>query len=492
MCKRASDLLLSIVGLIFLLPLMAIIAVAIFFDSGRPILYRSLRVGKGRRPFSMYKFRSMSESSRDNSPRVTAHDDPRVTPLGRFLRSTKLNELPQLFNVLRGNMSLVGPRPEDPEFVKLYATEYAEILSIRPGITSPASVIYYDEERLLSFSKATDSYVNAILPRKLRLDLLYVRHHSFLLDMDVFFRTLLYYLPQMRAIVPRMDEILFGPVQRLFRRHIPWFVIDWIIGVLSIGAAGVIWRLRTPLDVGLIHSLLAALFFASVFSLANLITGVHRTVWNCASGYEAVEITFSAALATLLLIPADKYLFRNQLFPSGMILLACMFALIGFTGVRYRQKILQDLANRWVPENENGSHREKVLIVGAGDSAEIVIRVLQSDPRGKIYRIVGLVDDNPMKGKTRFRGVDVLGSTRRIEQIVKDHSIDVIVFAIHKMETLAREKVLQVCRNTKARVISIPDIGASLYADLASGHQKHQTAKISAESKAGARKWRTM
>ena len=210
-------------------------------------------------------------------------------------------------------MSLVGPRPEDPEFVKLYATEYAEILSIRPGITSPASIIYYDEERLLSFSKATDSYVNAILPRKLRLDLLYVRHHSFLLDMDVFFRTLLYYLPQMRAIVPRMDEILFGPVQRLFRRHIPWFMIDWIIGVIAIGAAGVIWRLRTPLDVGLIHSLLAALFFASVFSLANLITGVHRTAWNRASGYEAVEITFSAALATLLLIPADKYLFRTSI-----------------------------------------------------------------------------------------------------------------------------------------------------------------------------------
>ena len=94
MCKRASDLMLSFLGLIFLLPLMAIIAVAIFFDSGRPILYRSLRVGKGGRPFKMYKFRTMRESSGDDGPRVTAHNDPRVTSLGRFLRSTKLNELP--------------------------------------------------------------------------------------------------------------------------------------------------------------------------------------------------------------------------------------------------------------------------------------------------------------------------------------------------------------------------------------------------------------
>jgi lipopolysaccharide/colanic/teichoic acid biosynthesis glycosyltransferase len=478
--------------MIFLFPFLALIVIAIFIDGGGPVLYKSSRVGKGGRRFEMYKFRTMRGDGSDTSPRVTAHDDPRVTRLGRFLRATKINEMPQLLNVIKGDMSIVGPRPEDPEFASLYPIEQNTILSIRPGITSPASVIYYDEERLLSFSKATDSYVNAILPRKLRLDLLYVRHHSFLLDMDVLFRTLLYYLPKMRAIVPRMDEILFGPVQRLFRRHIPWFVIDWIIGLMALGAAGIIWRLRIPLDVGAIHSLIAALVFASAFSLTNFITGVYRTDWNRASGYEAVEITFSASLATLLLIPADKYLFRNQLFPSGMILLACMFALIGFTGVRYRQKILQDLANRWVLENENGSHREKVLIVGAGDSAELVIRVLQSDPRGRAYKIVGLVDDNPQKGKTRFRGVNVLGSTRRIEQIVRDHSIDVIIFAIHNMETHAREKVLQVCRNTKARVINIPDIGASLYADLASGHQKHQTAKISAESKAGARKWRTM
>ena len=491
MSKRAFDLIFSTLGLIFLLPFWGCIVIAILIDGGSPVFYKSYRMGKGGRRFKMYKFRTMREDVRDNGPRVTAHDDPRITSLGRFLRATKINELPQLLNVIKGDMSLVGPRPEDPEFASVYPAEQKTILSIRPGITSPASILYYDEERLLSFTKAADSYVSEIMPRKMRLDLLYVRHHSFLLDMDVLFQTLLYYLPRMRAaLVPRMDEILFGPVQRLFRIHIPWFVIDWIIGVMALGAAGIIWRLRTPLDVGVIHSLIAALVFASVFSLTNFITGVHRTAWNRASGYEAVEITFSASLATLLLIPTDKYLFRNQLFPSGMILLACMFALIGFTIVRYRHKILHDLSNRWLLENENGSHREKVLIVGAGDSAELVLRVLQSDPRGKMYRIVGLVDDNPQKRKTRFRGVNVLGSTRRIEQIVRDHSISIIIFAIHNMEAFAEEKVLHVCRSTKARVIKVPDIGASLYADLASSQQ--QTAMMPAGSKAGARKWRTM
>ena len=111
-------------------------------------------------------------------------------------------------------------------------------------------------------------------------------------------------MPQVRAaLVPRMDEILFGPVQRMFRKYIPWFVIDWIVGVIAIGASGLIWRFQAPLDVGLVHSLFAALFFALAFSLANVISGVHRTAWKRASGSETIEMTFSASLATLLLIP---------------------------------------------------------------------------------------------------------------------------------------------------------------------------------------------
>ena len=473
------------------MPLLGLIAIAILFDGKGPVLYKSYRIGKSGCRFKMYKFRTMREDSSDAGPRVTAHDDPRVTPLGKFLRTTKINELPQLLNVLKGDMSLVGPRPEDPEFASLFPAEQNTILSIKPGITSPASILYYDEERLLSFTKAKDSYVSEIMPRKMRLDLLYVRHHSFALDMDVLFQTLFYGLPKVRAaLVPRMDGILFGPVQRLFRKYIPWFAIDWIIGMIAVGLAGVIWRLRAPINVGVIHSLLAALFFASIFSLANLITGVHRTAWHRASSYETVEITFSASLATLFLIPADKYLWGHQLFPSGMILLACLFALIGFTVVRYRNKILDDLANRWASGNGNGSHREKVLIVGAGDSADMVVRVLQSDPRGKMYRIVGLVDDNPLKCNTRFRGISVLGSTRRIEQIVRDHDIALIIFAIHKMEPFAKEKVLQVCRRTNARVIKVPDIGTTLYADLATGPQ--ETAVMSAGRAADARKWRAI
>ena len=245
MWKRAFDLISSVVGLIVLLPLLGLIAIAVLIDGGGPVFYKSYRVGKGGRKFKMYKFRTMREGVGDNGPRVTAHDDPRVTSLGKFLRATKINELPQLLNVLKGDMSLVGPRPEDPVFVGVYPDEQNTILSVRPGITSPASILYYDEERLLSFTKAKDSYVDEIMPRKMRLDLLYVRHHSFLLDMDVLSQTLLYGMPQVRAaLVPRMDEILFGPVQRMFRKYIPWFVIDWIVGVIAIGASGLIWRFQ--------------------------------------------------------------------------------------------------------------------------------------------------------------------------------------------------------------------------------------------------------
>jgi len=195
-------------------------------------------------------------------------------------------------------------------------------------------------------------------------------------------------------------------------------------------------------------------------------------------------------LATVLLVPANKYLFGHQLFPSGMVLLGCMFALIGFVTIRYRRQILDDLAHRWVPENGNGSGRENVIMVGAGDAAELIVRVLQSDPRGKIYRIIGMVDDDPQKRGTRIRGINVLGSTRRIPQLVRDHNVAALIFTINHMHPSAQEKLLQACRNTKARVVKVPDIVATLYADLAEGPLLSGVRHLKASDHN--RKWRIM
>jgi lipopolysaccharide/colanic/teichoic acid biosynthesis glycosyltransferase len=187
--KRAVDVTVS--GLLFALlsPLIAVLAVLVRVTSPGPALHRARRVGQSGREFTMYKLRTMRRHGAAG-PAITGRDDPRVTSLGRALRRTRLDELPQLWNVLRGDMSLVGPRPEDPRFVARYTPEQREVLSVRPGITGPAQLAYRDEERLLPTEEPEGTYLRDIMPAKLAIDLAYVRRRSVLGDLLILGRTI--------------------------------------------------------------------------------------------------------------------------------------------------------------------------------------------------------------------------------------------------------------------------------------------------------------
>src|SRR5262245_5549926 len=188
--KRALDLALSIPALIVLSPLMASIAAAILVAMGPPVLFRHERVGRDGRPFLLAKFRSM-RSDRGGLP-ITGSGDPRVTPLGRFLRRTKLDELPQLLNIAAGEMSIVGPRPEVGRYVALYDAEQRRVLAVRPGLTDPASLAYRDEESLLGAVAEPDReryYVQEVMPKKLTLSVGYVRDAGLVRDASLVWRT---------------------------------------------------------------------------------------------------------------------------------------------------------------------------------------------------------------------------------------------------------------------------------------------------------------
>ncbi len=189
MWKRAFDVTVSAIALVMVLPLLVVIAVAIKLDSPGPILYQATRIGRGGIPFKVYKFRSMVANADRLGPGITAAGDRRVTRVGRILRRTKLDELPQLINVLRGDMSLVGPRPEDPRYVALYLPEEREVLKVRPGITSPASVRYRHEEAVLAGDGWEFKYITEVMPSKLAIDLEYVRNSSLWRDLVVLFQT---------------------------------------------------------------------------------------------------------------------------------------------------------------------------------------------------------------------------------------------------------------------------------------------------------------
>lgn len=191
MLKRGFDILASGAGLIILSPLMLGIAIAVRASSPGPALYRARRVGRGGQEFTLYKFRSMVAGADRRGPGITAAGDGRVTGVGRFLRRTKLDELPQLINVLRGDMSLVGPRPEDPRYVALYTSEQRRILEQRPGITSMASLAYRHEERMLSGDDWERVYIEQVLPAKLAIDLDYAQRASVWRDIALILRTVL-------------------------------------------------------------------------------------------------------------------------------------------------------------------------------------------------------------------------------------------------------------------------------------------------------------
>jgi lipopolysaccharide/colanic/teichoic acid biosynthesis glycosyltransferase len=172
-------------------PLLVLIAAAVKLGDGGPVFYSHPRVGRNFRGFGLLKFRSMVVDADLRGGPLTAAGDPRVTHVGRWLRRTKLDELPQLVNVLRGEMQWVGARPESERYVRRFAAEYAELLQERPGITDPASLEYRDEETRLQTPEAEARYVTEILPDKLALSLEHARHRSFRRDLEILLRTLL-------------------------------------------------------------------------------------------------------------------------------------------------------------------------------------------------------------------------------------------------------------------------------------------------------------
>jgi len=188
--KRGFDIVASMIGLICFLPLLLLLAFLIKLDSTGPVFFKQERIGKGFRPFLIYKFRTMVKDAPALGSPITFGNDSRITRAGRILRKVKLDELPQLINVLKGDMSFVGPRPEVHQYVEVYRADYAEILAVRPGITDLASLKYRDEAAILGQSETPEAeYVRRVLPDKIKLAKEYIQRSSLIFDLSVIWRT---------------------------------------------------------------------------------------------------------------------------------------------------------------------------------------------------------------------------------------------------------------------------------------------------------------
>jgi len=187
--KRTFDVVAASLGLAMTSPLILAAAVAVKLESNGPAFYSGTRVGRNGRLFRIHKLRTMRVDAGSSGPAVTAADDVRVTALGRWLRRTKADELPQLLNVVKGEMSLVGPRPEHPDYVRHYTSEQRRLLAVRPGMTGPTALAYLDEEEALRGGDAEAVYVREVMPRKLAADLEYIEKATFAGDLKILGQT---------------------------------------------------------------------------------------------------------------------------------------------------------------------------------------------------------------------------------------------------------------------------------------------------------------
>ncbi|MFC2053445.1 sugar transferase [Chloroflexota bacterium] len=480
--KRAFDILLSALGLTLASPMFLWVAWRIKRDSQGPVYFRGSRAGRFGKTFTILKFRTMYEIPESfNGPRVTAQDDPRITPLGKWLRATKLNELPQLWNVFKGEMSLVGPRPEDPEIVSGWSDELRhELLSVRPGITSPASVLYRDEENLLETSDVMVTYFKDILPSKLRLDQLYVRHHSFWGDLDIIFYTILILFRLYKQSSPHDEHLFTSPVTNIFRRHVSWFIGDLLITITVIGITGLFWRSFGPLNVGWRVAVLMALSFAVLFSVTNALMGVNRVRWSRASAADAIDLIPGVFLAMILAVVFNYFypvsvlrlLYGNEipdwlphrpLLDFGLIVIASALAFIGFVFVRFRSRLVTGLASRWVDwRRVVNPAQERALIIGGGETGLFASFMFSSGRYQNIFDIVGFIDDDLYKLDTRIHGLHVIGRCSDIPKIVTQYDIGIILFAIHNITSASRRKILDICASTSAHTVFFPDFPATL------------------------------
>jgi lipopolysaccharide/colanic/teichoic acid biosynthesis glycosyltransferase len=195
--KRAIDVVVSLLGLVLALPVLAAVALMVRLSSPGPILYRQVRIGRHCKPFRLLKFRTMHHGSDSSGPLVTWEGDRRVTPIGRVLRKYKLDELPQLWNVFVGDMSLVGPRPQTLKYFETHRDGYARILRLlRPGVTDYATIKYRNEEAIVAaLADPEREYVEKIIPDKLRLQHLYLSRFSLRTDLNILLQTMLAIMP---------------------------------------------------------------------------------------------------------------------------------------------------------------------------------------------------------------------------------------------------------------------------------------------------------
>jgi FlaA1/EpsC-like NDP-sugar epimerase/lipopolysaccharide/colanic/teichoic acid biosynthesis glycosyltransferase len=436
MIRRIIDIFLALIGIVFMLPFFPFIALLIKLDSRGPIFYLGDRVGKDMKTFKMFKFRTMIETPVEVGESVSPHLDPRVSTFGRFLRRTKLNEVPQFINVLKGDMTFVGPRPEAPDLAELYPEYAKRIFSVKPGLVGPNQILGRNEEE--KFPPGVDAkkyYIEEILPEKVKIDLDYIDNPSFFKDFA--------------CILLGVKVTLLGALNerhiKANRVQIRLFFADMLLSVLCfviVEAMSARFLPHRP-DISRIVAFLPAVLI--IRAVCFFAVGMYNSLIRYISYQEIFRVLKGVTFGSLLLIVLGL-IYRDRVY-SGLPAIADWSLLILFmSGYRFRLKLGWERKHA----RSGNSADSRVLIFGAGSMGELAYRTLKTD-QTRAFEVVGFIDDDPEKYGKRLDGIKVLGTRYHIDALARLHGVNEVILAMSQRSPAEVTKIMQICQEAGLR-----------------------------------------
>lgn len=438
MLKRIFDFVLSLTGLLLLWPIFLIVALLIKIDSKGPVFFKQKRVGKDGKLFKVYKFRTMVANAPLIGSKLTRKNDTRITKIGHILRWLKIDELPQLINVLTGKMSFIGPRPEIPSVVEFYSLKERKVLSVKPGIIGPTQILHRNElEKYPDDVEDTqDYYLKNILPEKLAIDLEYIDRKGLLKDIGYLVKGILI--------------TIFGAIKVEYlmknRRQLLLLGIDLSLSILSYLTANLL-RFdfcipKKELPIILPFLLLIPLVRPLTFIYFGLYQGLHRYV----STKDFTSILKAVSLGSLLIF-AFSFLLDVRVHSRAVILLDWLLLIVFLFGLRMVFRLL-------IQKKAGQGKKRNALIVGAQDMGELLLREINRNPKLKLNPVGFIEDDPQMLGKV-IHGVKVLGRRSDLAEIILVKNVDEVLLTISGNES---REIINFCQQDGVQCRIIPSL----------------------------------
>jgi lipopolysaccharide/colanic/teichoic acid biosynthesis glycosyltransferase len=434
MVNRFFDILISLLGFLLLLLMLPWIALLIKLDSRGPVFFLCDRVGLGGKIFKMFKFRTMYQTPLPLGCSVSPKGDPRVTPVGRFLRRVKLNEFPQFINVLKGDMTLIGPRPEAPDLAALYPPSAKRIFSVKPGLAGPNQILGRNEEEL--YPPGEDPikyYIEHILPRKLPLDLEYINDPSFVKNLKYLFLSVKVTI----SGAVRRQHLVDNASQLFF------IMADITLCIVAFTLAHYL-RYDGFSKPDLYRSFVRVLPWALLIRIPIFIYfGFYHTLIRHLSFYD-IKVIFKGVTVSSAVLMGFFFIIRLKTiaeYGRGVFFIDWFCLVNLLAGYRI---LLKKLFHHYYAANNGQEHQRRVLIWGAGDAGDLCLRYLQKE-KDNSYEIIGFIDDDPKKRSYRLNGVKVLGNRDHVKILVQLYKVQEIFVAMPSAEIFEIRRALEIC-----------------------------------------------